>query len=84
MGTTDEIGRWVGQRIVEVERRHSDPTDPNSEDVRQLVAALKGALVGAQQLQRVAPNFADMVVRHMAKPFAGYEGYQDNWDPSQR
>lgn len=84
MGTTDEIGKWLGKQILEIEDRNAEPADPKAEDVRQLAASLKAALVAAQELQRYAPQAADALVRHLAKPFAGYEGYQASWAPSEK
>jgi hypothetical protein len=84
VATTDEIGKWLGKRILEIEERNVEPADPKAEDVRQLAASLKAALVAAQELQKYSPQGADALVRHMAKPFAGYEGYEASWDPSER
>ena len=75
MGTIDEIGKWLSKQVLEIENRNAEPADPKAEDVRQLAAALKAALVAAQELLPYAPRAADALVRHMAKPFAGYEGY---------
>jgi 23S rRNA C2498 (ribose-2'-O)-methylase RlmM len=84
MGTTDEIGKWLSTQVLEIEDRNAEPADPKAEDVRQLAASLKAALVAAQELQKYAPQAADVLVRHLAKPFAGYEGYRASWDPSEK
>jgi hypothetical protein len=59
MGTTDEIGKWLGKQILEIADRNAEPADPKAEDVRQLAASLKAALVVAQELRRYAPQAAD-------------------------
>jgi hypothetical protein len=79
--TQHVISTWLLSRVEEIEARHTSETDPRAEDVRQLVAALRWAMAGAQEVGRVAPTTAEVIFRYAAQPFAGYQGYDPSWAP---
>jgi hypothetical protein len=84
MATTGEIGKWLYERVQEIEDRNGDPADPATEDVRHLAKAVKAGLVAAEQIQGDSPNFAEALVRQMASPFSDHDGYQFDWAPTFR
>jgi len=73
----NEISKWLHERVEEIEKRHTDPADPASEDVRQLATSLRSAMGAAQEL---GPNVAGVFYKWAAKPFSQYPGYQASWD----
>ncbi len=81
MSTFGEINHWLYERVAEIEQRNSDPSDPQAEDVRQLALSLRYAMEGAQQIAKLFPQAAEVLVKYAARPFAEYAGYDPGWTP---
>jgi hypothetical protein len=84
MATAGEIGKWLYERVQEIENRNGDAANPASEDVRHLAVAVKRALVAAEQIQGRSPNYAEALVRQMASSFSDHDGYEFDWAPTFR
>jgi hypothetical protein len=47
---SDDISKWLLERVQEIEERNTDPADPRAEDAIQLAKSLRYAMGGAQEI----------------------------------